>query len=189
VQYATYATWHFSHIIAGTKLVPRFFMQREVLCIMRLSTVVWGTWMNQRKLPPSRTYLRSVTSIIKTILHIFWGDSLACVYCLISMLRRVLRPTTRSLARCASTQTHGLSAILQKNPNDVVITFAKRTAMGRNKKGQLKDAQVDKLLHSLFRVRRLHLRISHPKGWRVAVLGYLGDCEVGPCEDWWHLRR
>ncbi|KAF8922512.1 3-ketoacyl-CoA thiolase [Mucidula mucida] len=43
------------------------------------------------------------------------------------------------------------TAILQKNPEDVVITFAKRTAMGRAKKGQLKDAPVDEILHGLFK--------------------------------------
>ncbi|KDQ63716.1 hypothetical protein JAAARDRAFT_29742 [Jaapia argillacea MUCL 33604] len=45
----------------------------------------------------------------------------------------------------------GLAAVLQKNPDDVVITFAKRTAMGRVKKGQLKDIPVDELLRSLFK--------------------------------------
>jgi len=47
----------------------------------------------------------------------------------------------------------GLPEILEKRPDDVVITFAKRTAMGRAKKGQLNDVPVDELLHSLFRVR------------------------------------
>lgn len=59
-----------------------------------------------------------------------------------------------SLMRAASTQTgpKGLAAVLQKNRDDVVITFAKRTAMGRAKKGQLKDTPVDELLHALFKV-------------------------------------
>ena len=47
----------------------------------------------------------------------------------------------------------GLHEILEKRPEDVVITFAKRTAMGRAKKGQLNDVPVDKLLHALFSVR------------------------------------
>jgi len=64
---------------------------------------------------------------------------------------RVLRSSTHHLARSASTQARGLPAILQKTPDDVVITFAKRTAMGRAKKGQLKDAPIDKLLYSLFK--------------------------------------
>jgi len=42
--------------------------------------------------------------------------------------------------------------LLQKKDDDVVITFAKRTAMGRAKKGQLKDVPVDELLHALFKV-------------------------------------
>ncbi|OAX42359.1 3-ketoacyl-CoA thiolase [Rhizopogon vinicolor AM-OR11-026] len=45
----------------------------------------------------------------------------------------------------------GLSAVLQKNPGDVVITFAKRTAMGRNKKGQFKDTPVDEMMQALFK--------------------------------------
>lgn len=52
-----------------------------------------------------------------------------------------------------STQApRGVSAILQKNPDDVVITFAKRTAIGRAKKGQLKDTPVDEMLYHLFKV-------------------------------------
>jgi acetyl-CoA acyltransferase 1 len=46
----------------------------------------------------------------------------------------------------------GLSKILQKHPNDVVITFAKRTAMGKAKKGQFKDTPVDEMLYALFKV-------------------------------------
>ena len=56
-------------------------------------------------------------------------------------------------SRAASTSTRGLQAILQKNPDDVVVTFAQRTAMGRARKGQLKDTPVDELLHALFKVR------------------------------------
>ena len=47
----------------------------------------------------------------------------------------------------------GRSAILQKNPEDVVITFAKRTAMGRARKGQFKDTPVDEILHALLKVQ------------------------------------
>ncbi|KAJ7925827.1 3-ketoacyl-CoA thiolase [Mycena leptocephala] len=56
------------------------------------------------------------------------------------------------LMRSASTHApRGLAAVLQKNPDDVVITFAQRTAIGRAKKGQLKDTTVDELLHALFK--------------------------------------
>lgn len=44
----------------------------------------------------------------------------------------------------------GLSAITHKNPNDVVITFAKRTALGKYKKGQFHDVPVDEMLKGLF---------------------------------------
>lgn len=57
------------------------------------------------------------------------------------------------LVRSASTHApRGVAAILQKNPEDVVITFARRSAIGRAKKGQLKDTTVDELLHALFKV-------------------------------------
>ncbi|KAF7320276.1 3-ketoacyl-CoA thiolase [Mycena kentingensis (nom. inval.)] len=64
----------------------------------------------------------------------------------------------RNLAHSASTHApRGLAALLQKNPDDVVITFAKRSAMGRAKKGQLKDTTVDELLHALFKAGRTKL--------------------------------
>ncbi|KAG6891789.1 hypothetical protein C0992_003767, partial [Termitomyces sp. T32_za158] len=57
------------------------------------------------------------------------------------------------IVRAASTQAapRGLAAVLQKNPDDVVITFAKRTPMGRAKKGQFKDVPADELLYALFK--------------------------------------
>ncbi|KAJ3548816.1 hypothetical protein NM688_g5247 [Phlebia brevispora] len=55
------------------------------------------------------------------------------------------------LFRNASTASRGLAAALEQRADDVVITFAKRTAMGRAKKGQLKDTPVDELLHALFK--------------------------------------
>jgi len=53
--------------------------------------------------------------------------------------------------RTASTLASRRAQLLQKKPDDIVITFAKRTAMGRAKKGQLKDVPVDELLHALFK--------------------------------------
>lgn len=69
--------------------------------------------------------------------------------------RLVLRsaPIPSRGSRALSTSARGLSAVLQQNPDDVVITFAKRTAMGKVRKGQLKDVPVDELLHALFKVR------------------------------------
>ncbi|ESK88901.1 3-ketoacyl- thiolase [Moniliophthora roreri MCA 2997] len=62
----------------------------------------------------------------------------------------IISRSTPFLMRSASTRVpRGLSAILQKNPDDVVITFAKRTAVSRAKKGQLKDTPVDEMLHAL----------------------------------------
>lgn len=71
-----------------------------------------------------------------------------------STLSRLLRPSLgTNYTTAARTPPRGLSKILEKRPEDVVITFAKRTAMSRAKKGQLNDVPVDKLLHSLFKVR------------------------------------
>ncbi|KAI6007374.1 thiolase [Pisolithus albus] len=66
-----------------------------------------------------------------------------------------LRPALASLAvRNMSTQAvRGLPAILEKHPDDVVITFAKRTAMGKAKKGQFKDIPVDEMMQALFKAR------------------------------------
>ena len=56
--------------------------------------------------------------------------------------------------RAASTLGSGRRVqLLQKKHDDIVITFVKRTVMGRAKKGQLKDVPVDELLYSLFKVR------------------------------------
>lgn len=43
-----------------------------------------------------------------------------------------------------------MADILAKNPDDVVITFAKRTAVGKARKGQFKDVPVDEMLQALF---------------------------------------
>lgn len=64
------------------------------------------------------------------------------------------------LLRSVSTHAHGLQAILQKKPDDVVITFAARTAMGRFKKGQLKDHPVDEILHALFKVSTIVIQTT-----------------------------
>ena len=58
----------------------------------------------------------------------------------------------RAVRKAASTVSSSRAQFLQKKSDDVVITFAKRTAMGRAKKGQLKDVPVDELLHALFKV-------------------------------------
>ncbi|KIY52557.1 thiolase [Fistulina hepatica ATCC 64428] len=44
-----------------------------------------------------------------------------------------------------------MSEILRKSDDDVVITFAKRTAVGKVRKGQMKDYPVDEILHALFK--------------------------------------
>ncbi|KAK7463610.1 hypothetical protein VKT23_005551 [Stygiomarasmius scandens] len=75
--------------------------------------------------------------------------------------------------RAMSTKVpRGLSAILQKNPDDVVITFAKRTPIGRAKKGQLKDYPVDELMHALLKETLAKTKIDPAK---------IDDICVGTC--------
>ncbi|KAL8964491.1 MAG: hypothetical protein Q9183_004414, partial [Haloplaca sp. 2 TL-2023] len=45
----------------------------------------------------------------------------------------------------------GLSAITQKNPDDVVITLAVRTPLSKGFKGGLKDTKLDYLVYSLLK--------------------------------------
>ncbi|EIW64694.1 thiolase [Trametes versicolor FP-101664 SS1] len=61
------------------------------------------------------------------------------------------RRPPQGLARAYATQAKGRAELLAKRPDDVVITFAKRTALGRARKGQLKDVPVDELLQALFK--------------------------------------
>lgn len=65
---------------------------------------------------------------------------------------KVIRARIPSIMRNVSTHSgKGISAVLQKNPDDVVITFAKRTAMGKNRKGQFKDIPVDEMMQALLK--------------------------------------
>ncbi|CAG8972994.1 hypothetical protein HYALB_00007841 [Hymenoscyphus albidus] len=48
-----------------------------------------------------------------------------------------------------SPATSGKSQLLQKSPDDIVITFAARTPLTKAKKGGLKDTRIDELLISL----------------------------------------
>ena len=73
--------------------------------------------------------------------------------------RLISRSPLRSLARGYATRLKGRADILAKRSDDVVITFAKRTALGRAKKGQLKDVPVDELLHALFKVLATYDRL------------------------------
>ncbi|KIJ21716.1 acetyl-CoA C-acyltransferase [Paxillus involutus ATCC 200175] len=75
--------------------------------------------------------------------------------------------------RNASTHARkGLVAILEKHPDDVVITFAKRTAMGRHRKGQFKDVPVDEMMQALFKAALQHTGLDPRK---------IEDICVGTC--------
>ena len=69
-----------------------------------------------------------------------------------TMLPRLTLLQAKRSARSLSTFSSAVERLLEKKPKDVVVTFAKRTAMGRAKKGQLKDTPVDELLQALFKV-------------------------------------
>ena len=87
--------------------------------------------------------------------------------------------------RAASTLGSGRAQLLQKKHDDIVVTFAKRTAMGRARKGQFKDVPVDELLCRLFKVRLWRpahsLRLPYP----ILNLnaGYSGENEIEPGVD------
>jgi hypothetical protein len=66
---------------------------------------------------------------------------------------RIMSPLSKGAHRVGSTLGSSRAQLLQKKHDDIVITFVKRTAMGRAKKGQLKNVPVDELLYSLFKVR------------------------------------
>lgn len=63
------------------------------------------------------------------------------------------RASTPAMRAMSTHTAQGLAAILEKRPDDVVITFAKRTAMGKNRKGQFKDSPVDEMMQALYKVR------------------------------------
>ena len=102
-----------------------------------------------------------------------------------SLMSRALKYT--HWHRAASTLVSGRAQLLQKKPDDIVITFAKRTAMGRAKKGQLKDVPVDELLHALFKVRVNPLLLFGVDS--VLNSGYPGENQIEPDIDRRHLRR
>lgn len=72
----------------------------------------------------------------------------------------------------SSSRPQGLAEILQKNPNDVVITYAKRTAIGRAFKGQFKDIPVDELLHALFKATLADSKLDPSKIDDICVGGF-----------------
>ncbi|KAL5518911.1 hypothetical protein ACEPAH_594 [Sanghuangporus vaninii] len=88
------------------------------------------------------------------------------------MLHRVILRRIAPLARSASSQARGLQAILKKKPDDVVITFAARTAMGKVRKGQFKDHPVDEMLLALFKATFAKTKLDPAK---------IDDICVGTC--------
>lgn len=73
------------------------------------------------------------------------------------MMSRLVGRGASSLTRSMATHARGLPALLEKKPKDVVLTFAKRTAMARARKGQLKDIPVDELIQAFIKVSGLQV--------------------------------
>ncbi|PVH81180.1 thiolase [Cadophora sp. DSE1049] len=59
-----------------------------------------------------------------------------------------------------SAESSGKAKLLQKNPDDIVITYAARTPLTKAKKGGLKDTQIDDLLISLLTSVRENMNID-----------------------------
>lgn len=76
----------------------------------------------------------------------------------------------------------GVAAILERKPDDVVITFAKRTALGRAKKGQLKDVPVDELMQALIKAGACTPNLIGMITYRMFSPGDFGKDEVGSCQ-------
>ncbi|KAK7064198.1 40S ribosomal protein S3-1 [Favolaschia claudopus] len=129
-------------------------------------------------LTQSRTWL---LPSLQSLLELFPPFVLAVPKKKVSHSRKSMREANKGLkdkhniVNCPASSTkapHGLSAILQKNPDDVVITFAQRSAIGRMKKGQLKDTAVDELLHALFKATLEKTKLDPSK---------IDDICVGTC--------
>lgn len=78
--------------------------------------------------------------------------------------RSVALSSTKLLRRAASSRVpRGLEDVLEKRPGDVVITYAKRTPIGRAWKGQFKDVPVDELLNALFKATLAESKLDPSK--------------------------
>ncbi|PCH33582.1 putative 3-ketoacyl-CoA thiolase B [Wolfiporia cocos MD-104 SS10] len=76
------------------------------------------------------------------------------------------------LLRSLTTRARGISGVVEKKPDDVVFTFAKRTALGRARKGQLKDVPVDELMQALIKASLSKTKLDPAK---------IEDICVGTC--------
>ncbi|GJJ09659.1 hypothetical protein Clacol_003883 [Clathrus columnatus] len=90
------------------------------------------------------------------------------------MLLRISSRLCRNqhITRGIAISQRNLSNLKEKRADDVVITFVKRTAIGRAKKGQFKDTPVDELLSSLLKATFEETKIDPSK---------LEDIVVGTC--------
>ncbi|KAI0732361.1 putative 3-ketoacyl-CoA thiolase B [Fomitopsis betulina] len=88
------------------------------------------------------------------------------------MISRLAQRRAGPLTRAMATHARGLPALLEKKPNDVVLTYAKRTAMARARKGQLKDIPVDELMQALIKATLEKTKLDPAK---------LEDICVGTC--------
>lgn len=104
----------------------------------------YGTRGRNERLGPSpcrATWLRTVVDIPPHLNMHAWLVS-----------KRLLSRASAARSFASQPSAPGLQSLLEKRPNDVVITFAKRTAMGKAKKGQFKSTPVDEILSGLLKV-------------------------------------
>ena len=123
-------------------------LERSQICRDALIMVVYNTscfmaykWEN---LNDQLIFSRTLYIQVCQLYIMLFASSLA--------LKRAIFPTVACARRCVSGITNKGTNILDSRYDDVVITFARRTAVGRAKKGQFHDTPVDELLYALFKV-------------------------------------
>lgn len=109
------------------------------------------------------------------------GASCSCT--MFSITRRGVAASSYAARRYA--HSAAVDRLLEKKPDDVVIVFAKRSAMGRAKKGQLANTSVDEMLQAMFKARPS----SRRRRITDVIAGNPRADEARPREDRRHLRR
>ncbi|KAF8213222.1 Thiolase, N-terminal domain-containing protein [Mycena galopus ATCC 62051] len=66
----------------------------------------------------------------------------------------------KQIAAHFTSSSTGLAALERKSPDDVVITFAKRSPLTKAKKGGLKDARADELMLEMFKHTITHSKVD-----------------------------
>ena len=117
--------------------VARRSLDKVLYCtVSHLVLIIWAVYLRPGSLWP------------------YAADTKRSAYNSMAVAIQRLRSTLPHLKRSIS-HTAARNRLIDKKPDDVVITFAMRTPLGRANKGQLKVTMVDELLRVLFKVNRL----------------------------------